>query len=99
MDNTTPPLLRPLVKWFLRQTTRLCELQRICYGESSGAPRTVAVEDSLEASRSKEIQKLLKTIDSKVATTTKLEDVKTLLDSSCKTIMTLKQIKPDLHRQ
>ena len=35
--------LRPLVKWFLRQTTRLCELQRICYGEASGAPRTIAV--------------------------------------------------------
>ena len=34
---------RPLVKWFLRQTTRLCELQRICYGETSGAPRTIAV--------------------------------------------------------
>ena len=34
---------RPLVKWFLRQTTRLCELQRICYGEPSGAPRTIAV--------------------------------------------------------
>ena len=35
--------LRPLVKWFLRQTTRLCELQRICYGEPTGAPRTLAV--------------------------------------------------------
>ena len=34
---------RPLVKWFLRQTTRLCELQRVCYGETSGAPRTIAV--------------------------------------------------------
>ena len=39
-------LCRPLVKWFLRQTTRLCELQRICYGETSGAPRTIAVGES-----------------------------------------------------
>ena len=35
--------LKPLVKWFLRQTTRLCELQRVCYGEQTGAPRTLAV--------------------------------------------------------
>ena len=35
--------LRPLIKWFLRQTTRLCELQRICYGEPCGSPRTLAI--------------------------------------------------------
>ena len=35
--------LRPLIKWFLRQATRLCELQRVCYGETGGAPRTIAV--------------------------------------------------------
>ena len=35
--------LRPLIKWFLRQTTRLCELQRVCYGEPSGAHRTLAI--------------------------------------------------------
>ncbi len=34
---------RPIIKWFLRQTTRLCELQRICYGELIGAHRTCAV--------------------------------------------------------
>ena len=34
---------RPAIKWFLRQTTRLCELQRICYGEAPGAQRTCAV--------------------------------------------------------
>ena len=34
---------RPAIKWFLRQTTRLCELQRICYGETPGAHRTCAV--------------------------------------------------------
>lgn len=90
---------RPLVKWFLRQTTRLCELQRICYGESSGAPRTIGVEDSLTASRSPEIQKLLKTMESKVGATSNPEEVKIFLDSSCSQIMRLKQIKPDLHRQ
>jgi len=90
---------RPLVKWFLRQTTRLCELQRICYGETSGAPRTIAVEDSLSASRSPEIKKLLTTMEKKVAVTTSLEETKAFLDSMCSQIMRIKQIKADLHRQ
>ena len=34
---------RPVIKGFLRVTTRLCELQRVCYGERAGAPRTMAV--------------------------------------------------------
>lgn len=34
---------RPLIKGFLRLSTRLCELQRICYGEAPGAPRTLAI--------------------------------------------------------
>lgn len=34
---------RPLIKGFLRLTTRLCELQRICYGEATGGPRSIAV--------------------------------------------------------
>merc|ERR1719402_466284 len=90
---------RPLIKWFLRQTTRLCELQRICYGETSGAPRTIAVEDSLAASRSPEIKKLLTTMEKKVAVTTSLEETKAVLDSTCSQIMRIKEIKPDLHRQ
>lgn len=49
---------RPLIKWFLRKTTRLCELQRICYGEVSGAPRTLAVEGSLAQSRNPVIRDL-----------------------------------------
>ena len=34
---------RPIIKGFLRLTTRLCELQRICYGEKAGAPRAIGV--------------------------------------------------------
>ena len=34
---------RPLMKWFLRATTRLCELQRVCYGQTPGAQRTISV--------------------------------------------------------
>jgi len=35
--------LRPILKGLLRITTRLCELQRICYGDQRGGPRTLAV--------------------------------------------------------
>jgi len=51
---------RPAIKWFLRQTTRLCELQRICYGEAPGAQRTMGVEMSLSQSRSQRIQEAMK---------------------------------------
>ncbi|KAG8237659.1 hypothetical protein J437_LFUL017553 [Ladona fulva] len=51
--------LRPLIKWFLRRTTKLCELQRICYGVPSGAQRTLEVEFSLENSRCAEIKRLI----------------------------------------
>jgi len=43
--------LRPGVKWLLRRTTRLCELQRICYATGPGAERGLAVELCLERSR------------------------------------------------
>lgn len=35
-------LFRSLLKSFLRKTTKLCELQRICYGAETGARRTHA---------------------------------------------------------
>jgi hypothetical protein len=92
--------LRPLVKWFLRQTTRLCELQRICYGEPTGAPRTLAVEYSLASSRNLELQKLQKHIE-KMLRDKELtaEETKGTLDSFLNKIMVVKNIKPDLHRQ
>jgi len=92
--------LRPLIKWFLRQTTRLCELQRICYGEPSGASRTLAVEYSLTSSRDSELQKLQKQIDKKLLSkSTNSEESKAVLDSLLSKIMAVKKIKPDLHRQ
>lgn len=51
--------LRPIVKWFLRKTTGLCELQRICYGEIKGAPRSKGVEQSLNLSRTTQIKQLI----------------------------------------
>jgi len=91
--------LRPLIKWFLRQTTRLCELQRVCYGETSGAPRTLAIENSLQNSRMPEVQKLVKVMDEKGKENLNAEGLRLYLDSCCSEIMRIKQIKPDLHRQ
>lgn len=51
--------VRPILKWFLRKTTGLCELQRICYGSISGAPRVKGVEHSLSLSRRTEIRLLV----------------------------------------
>ena len=56
--------LRPLMKWFLRKTTRLCELQRVCYGEKPGATRSLGVEKSLLQSRSGDIKNLIVFLDS-----------------------------------
>lgn len=91
---------RPIIKWFLRQTTRLCELQRICYGEPSGASRTLAVEYSLLSSRNMELQKLQKNIDKKLnEKDLDSEEARAVLDASLSKIMAVKRIKPDLHRQ
>jgi len=54
---------RPLIKWFLRRSTKLCELQRICYGDRQGADRTLNVESSLRLSRRPEIRALVEILD------------------------------------
>jgi len=91
--------LRPLIKWFLRKTTRLCELQRICYGEPTGAARTLGVEISMIQSRSKEITSILKSMDSSITKFNTEETLKVLFDSACNQILRTKQIKAELHRQ
>ena len=89
--------LHPLQKWFLRKTTRLCELQRICYGETAGAPRTIAVENSLTASRSKEVGVVLAKLKAAGGLTD--AEVKQLKDKSVNIVLKVKGIKPDLHKQ
>ena len=46
---------RPLMKWFLRATTRLCELQRVCYGQTPGAQRTISVGEITTCSRALQV--------------------------------------------
>jgi len=55
--------LRPLIKWFLHKTTKLCEIQRICYGTDSSAQRSIAFEYSLRQSRCKPTQKFVEHLD------------------------------------
>lgn len=57
---------RPILKWFLRKFTRLCELQRICYGGEEGAPRTLGIEYSLRMSKQPRIKKIITTLGTKL---------------------------------
>ncbi|XP_068155424.1 ELMO domain-containing protein 2 [Drosophila tropicalis] len=57
------PYIRPFIKWFLHVFTRLCELQRICYGARSGASRTRQVERSLRLSKNSDIKRLVVELD------------------------------------
>lgn len=92
--------LRPVVKWFLRRTTGLCELQRICYGEVSGAPRVKGVEYSLSMSRSKQIQQLVEHLndisDNKRFTGANEREI---LKGAINTVVLVKKINPKIHVQ
>ena len=57
------------------------------------------LENSLQTSRVKEIQKLLNVMDEKGKKKLTSEDSRTYIDSVCSEIMRIKEIKPDLHRQ
>lgn len=48
--------IRPAIKWVLRNLTRLCELQRICYGTERGCQRTRELEWSLQMSRTSAVR-------------------------------------------
>lgn len=84
---------RPLIKWFLRKTTKLCELQRICYGEVSGAPRVLAVEKCLNHSRNPAIRELLHLYDTKKPIT------RGALQQAITTVINIKRINPRVWRQ
>lgn len=92
--------LRSFIKWFLRKTTGLCELQRICYGEVKGAPRTLGVEYSLEHSKNVQIRHLLNHLND-VCECQRFHDenAKELTRGSVYTVMAVKKIKPNIHFQ
>ncbi|XP_019878399.1 ELMO domain-containing protein 2 [Aethina tumida] len=90
--------LRPVLKWFLRKTTGLCELQRICYGEISGAPRIKSVENSLSLSRSGEIKQLIVHLndisDNRRFTGANEREI---LRGAVSTVLLVKKINPKVH--
>ena len=91
---------RPFIKWFLHQTTRLTELQRICYGEPLGAPRTCSVETSLNSSRSSSIQEACKNLDGIVTHDNYERDkIEIGINNLVKVVLETKQIKKQLHIQ
>lgn len=93
-------LFRPTIKWFLRKTTKLCELQRICYGDPVGYTRSHNVEVSLNLSKNEHIRDLLSYLN-------KLSDEKRLggpiyraaLEKSVHVIVLAKRINPNIHIQ
>lgn len=95
--------VRPVIKWFLRHFTRLCELQRICYGEESGAKRKKAIEQSICLSRTRNIQDMV-TMLGEYVTTEKVTDIKLhdylherLVPNTVAIILKVKKIKPKIH--
>nr|ACO15220.1 ELMO domain-containing protein 1 [Caligus clemensi] len=93
--------LHPIIKWFLRQTTRLCELQRICYGLTPGAQRSLAVETCLKQSRSLDIQKVCQTFSQTIKDSKGRDESseKAAIDAAISVILIEKKVKRGLHKQ
>lgn len=88
----------PFIKWFLRCFTRLCELQRICYGTESGSKRKKAVEQSLGMSRKKQIKTLVDNLNNTVVfKVSSIEFHEAIVPRAVTTICKAKKIKPIAH--
>ncbi|KAF5285399.1 hypothetical protein FQA39_LY16653 [Lamprigera yunnana] len=90
----------PQIKWFLRKTTGLCELQRICYGEEHGASRIHGVERSLNFSKSPQIKLLINHLND-ISDNQRLAGAneRDILQGATRTVLLVKQINPQIHVQ
>lgn len=90
---------RPFIKWFLRKFTRLCELQRICYGSEPGAERHRSIEQSLTLSKQPDIIVLVNRLNEHVSCSGRNFDEfrKVMGPYAVATVLTVKQIKPNIH--
>lgn len=89
---------RPIIKWFLRRFTRLCELQRICYGSENGSKRKKEVEQSLSLSRKPKIKELIGRLDASIENNiTVVEFQAQLVPHVVTTILKVKRVKPKIH--
>ncbi|XP_047344111.1 ELMO domain-containing protein 2 isoform X2 [Vespa velutina] len=76
----------------------MCELQRICYGQPSGAPRTLAIEESLQQSKNANIKTLityLNDIANHRGITIKSE--RKILEEAIRTVLVAKNVNPTAH--
>lgn len=90
--------VRPIVKWILRKTTRLCELQRICYGDRAGAQRTCNVENSLMLSRTRDVREVTAFLDAVVLERRFVpQNFDDVLYPSINIILRTKQVNTKLH--
>lgn len=88
--------IRPFIKWFLHTFTRLCELQRICYGAQAGASRTRQVERSLALSKQLEIKQLLRELD-EAAEHCNEEELRRFPAQAVAVVQRVKHIKARIH--
>nr|CAG4649558.1 EOG090X0AMT [Scapholeberis mucronata]SVE93786.1 EOG090X0AMT [Scapholeberis mucronata] len=92
-------LTRPIVKWGLRRTTGLCELQRICYCEPNGAIRIFSVEECLSKSKNKKIKKLSEYLERAVSEKRfNQTGSNKIISNTVETICSIKNIRPDVHQ-
>lgn len=76
----------------MRRTTKLCELQRICYTQQPGALRTLAVERSLRDSNMPQIRGLLTVLDARASERNFYSGRSILLPNAVSTIARVKRI-------
>lgn len=99
LDKNLPLIfvyIRPFIKWFLHTFTRLCELQRICYGAQAGASRTRQVERSLALSKQLEIKQLLRELD-EAAEHCNEEELRRFPAQAVAVVQRVKHIKARIH--
>lgn len=90
--------VRPLIKWFLHKFTKLCELQRLCYGCEVGCKRVRKVERSLQLSRCQQVKLLIINLNNTVEhglgdATWKTE----ITNRALNTVLLVKKINPRVH--
>lgn len=89
---------RPFIKWFLRHFTRLCELQRICYGCESGAKRKKCVEESLSLSRQQPIKELIDQLNESITSKVTIDEFHDqIVPHAVSTILKVKKVKRKIH--
>lgn len=91
--------LRPVIKWFLHKTTKLSELQRVCYG-AVGSERARGVEFSLDKSRTAGLKSLVQHLY-KLSDEGKFhgKEADQLVSYTVDGVVKIKKINPGLHSQ